>query len=255
MSTGSNSGDWFASEAFWERFFPFMFAEPQFVAAAENVAKIVALTGVTGGSLLDLACGPGRYVVPFAQAGFRVMGVDRTQYLLDRGRERARRAGVNAEWVAADMREFVRSAAFDLAINVFTSFGYFDNPADNRRVLENIFASLKPGGTFVIDLLGKEILASKFQPTQADTLADGTVMIQRRSVIDDWSRIDVEWILVKDGRASSSRLGHWIYSGREIRDLLASVGFTGVVLYGGFDGSTYGPQAQRLVAVAKKSRV
>ena len=67
--------------------------------------------------------------------------------------------------------------------------------------------------------------------------------------------IDVEWILVKEGRASSSRLGHWIYSGREIRDLLASVGFTGIVLYGGFDGSTYGPQAQRLVAVAKKSRV
>ena len=134
-------------------------------------------------------------------------------------------------------------------------FGYFEDPAENRRVLENIFASLKPGGTFVFEALGKEILASKFQPTQADTLADGTVMIQRRTVIDDWSRIEAEWILLEDGQASRHRLRHWIYSGREIRDLFANVGFTGVVLYGGLDGSAYGPQAQRLVAVAKKPHV
>jgi len=247
-----SDGNWFESDAFWERFYPFMFAEAQFALAAENMPKIVALSGVTGGSLLDLACGPGRYVLPFAQAGFRVTGVDRTRCLLDRGRERATRAGVEAEWVEADMRAFVRPAAFDLAINVFTSFGYFDDPAENRRVLENIFASLKPGGTFVFEAVGKETLASKFQPTQADTLADGTVMIQRRTVIDDWSRIDVEWILLNEGRASSYRLRHWIYSGREILDLLANVGFTGVVLYGGLDGSPYGPQAQRLAAVAKK---
>jgi SAM-dependent methyltransferase len=251
----ASSDDWFASDAFWQRFYPFMFAEPQFALAAENVPKIVALSGVSGGSLLDLCCGPGRYVVPFAQAGFRVTGVDRTRCLLDRGRERAAQAGVEAEWVAADMREFVRPAAFDLAINVYTSFGYFDDPAENRRVLENIFASLKPGGTFVFEALGKEILASKFQPTQADTLADGTVMIQRRTVIDDWSRIDVEWILLEEGQASRHRLRHWIYSGREIRDLFANVGFTGVVLYGGLDGSAYGPQAQRLAAVAKKPHV
>jgi SAM-dependent methyltransferase len=251
----ASGGDWFESEAFWERFYPFMFAEAQFALAAENAPKIVALAGVSGGSLLDLACGPGRYVVPFAQAGFRVTGVDRTRCLLDRGRERAEQAGLEAEWVAADMREFVRPAAFDLAINVFTSFGYFDDPAENRRVLENIFASLKPGGTFVFEAVGKEILAGKFQPTQAETLADGTVMIQRRAVIDDWSRIDVEWILLNGGQAASYRLQHWIYSGREILDLFANVGFTNVVLYGGLDGSPYGPQAQRLAAVAKKPHV
>ncbi len=89
-------------------------------------------------------------------------GVDRTRCLLERGRERATQIGVEAGWVAADMREFVRPAAFDLAINVFTSFGYFDDPAENRRVLENIFASLKPGGTFVFEAVGKEILAGKF---------------------------------------------------------------------------------------------
>lgn len=253
-SGGGDQGDWFESEALWTRFYPFMFGEAQFAAAVENVPKIVALSGVTGGSLLDLACGPGRFVVPFARAGFRVTGVDRTRFLLDKARERAAAAGATVELVESDMRHFVRPAAFDLVINVYTSFGYFDEPAENRRVLENILASLKRGGAFVIELLGKEILAGKFQPTQADTLADGSVMIQRRNVIDDWSRIDVEWILLEGGRASSYRLCHWLYSARELRDLLAGVGFEQIAIYGGLDGSPYGPQAQRLVAVARRPR-
>jgi SAM-dependent methyltransferase len=247
-------GDWFESEALWARFFSFMFSDAHFTAAVENVPKIVALTGVTGGSVLDLACGPGRFAVAFARAGFRVTGVDRTRFLLDKARERATQSGANVEWIEQDMREFVRPAAFDLALNVYTSFGYFDEAADNRRVLENILASLKPGATFVFEHIGKELLAARFQPTQADTLSDGSVMIQRRKVIDDWSRIDVEWIILEGGHATSFRLRHWLYSAREIRDLFASVGFTDISIYGGLDASPYGPQAQRLIAVAKKPR-
>jgi SAM-dependent methyltransferase len=248
----SDASNWFESEALWAKFFPFMFAEAHFTAAVENVPKIVALTGVTGGSVLDLACGPGRYVVPFAQAGFRVTGVDRTRFLLDEARERATKAGVAVECVEADMREFVRPSAFDLVLNVYTSFGYFDDAAENRRVLENIFASLKPGGTFLFEHIGKELLAGKLQPSQVDTLPDGTLMVQRRWIIDDWSRIDVEWILIQGDQATSFRLRHWLYSAREIRDLFAGVGFADTAIYGGLDGSTYGPQAQRLVAVARK---
>jgi SAM-dependent methyltransferase len=253
-SGGSDGGEWFESEALWARFYSFMFSDAHFAAAIESVPKILALTGVTNGNVLDLACGPGRFVVPFAQAGFSVTGVDRTRFLLDKARERAKQAGATVEWVEKDMRTFVRPAAFDLALNVYTSFGYFDDAAENRRVLENVFASLKPGGTFFFDHIGKEILAGKFQPTQADTLSDGSVMIQRRSITDDWSKIDVEWIILQGDRATSSRLRHWIYSAREIRDLFASVGFTDIAIYGSLDGAPYGPQSQRLIAVAKKPR-
>jgi SAM-dependent methyltransferase len=249
-----DSDKWFESEALWARFYSFMFSDAHFTAAVESVPKIVTLTGVTDGSVLDLACGPGRFAIAFAKAGFRVTGVDRTRFLLEKARGRAAQAGATAEWVEKDMREFVRPSAFDLALNVYTSFGYFDEPAENRRVLDNLFASLKPGGTFVFEHIGKELLAGKFQPSQVDTLPDGSVMIQRRNIIDDWSRIDVEWIMLEGGRATSFRLWHWLYSAREIRDLFASVGFTEISIYGGFDGSLYGPQAQRLVAVARKPR-
>jgi SAM-dependent methyltransferase len=247
-----DSENWFESEAFWAKLFPFMFSDAQIVRAAENVSKIVALSGVSRGSVLDLACGPGRYAVPFAKVGFQVTGVDRTRFLLDRARERATREGVTIEWVEQDMREFSRPNAFDLVLNVYTSFGYFDDAAENRRVLENILASLKPGGAFVFDHLGKEILAGKFQPTQAETFPDGTMLFQRRTVVEDWSKIDAEWILLEGERVTRFHLRHWLYSGREFRDLLTSVGFADISLYGFWDGSPYGPQAQRLIAVARR---
>ena len=165
-----NENEWFEDDAFWEQMFPFMFPDASFVAAAENVPKIVALTGISGGSVLDLACGPGRYAVPLAQAGFNVTGVDRTVFLLDKARDRATPGGAKIEWVEQDMRQFVRPAAFDLAINLFTSFGYFDEAAANRRVLENVYESLRPGGTFVFDHLGKEVLATRYQPTRSEAL-------------------------------------------------------------------------------------
>ncbi len=151
------------------------------------------------------------------------------------------------------MRDFVRPAAFDLAINVFTSFGYFDDPAENHRVLENIHTSLKPGGVFVFDHLGKELLAARFVPTRADVLPDGRIRFARQTITDDWTHIDAEWVLVEGSRASTFRLRHWIYSGQEIRDLLTSAGFRDVSLYGGFDGVPYDPQAARQVAVARKA--
>ncbi len=246
---------WFEDETFWARTFPFMFPEASFEAAAGNVPKILALAGIAGGSLLDLACGPGRYAIPFALAGFAVTGVDRTRLLLDRARERARREGASVEWVEQDMRAFTRPGAFDLAINVFSSFGYFDEADENRRVLENIFVSLKPGGALVFDHLGKEVLAARYQPTRSEALADGAIMIHRTAIVDDWSRVDSQWILVEGSSASSFRLRHWVYSGRELREMFTSVGFADVLLYGTFDGTPYGPEAQRLIAVARKPSV
>ncbi len=246
--------EWFHCEKFWEEMYPFMFSETRFVAAVDDVPKIAALSGISTGSLLDLACGPGRYAIPFARAGYSVTGVDCTSYLLRKARDLAMRAEVSVEWVEQDMREFLRPATFDLAINLFTSFGYFDEEADNRRVLENLYASLKPGGVFVFDHLGKEVLAAKLQPTLSEALPDGRLLVQRVSVIDDWSRIEGEWIVVGENGRSSFHNRHWLYSGQEIRGLLSSVGFAEVSLYGSLGMTPYGPQAQRLVAVARKAQ-
>lgn len=245
--------EWFDNDAFWQELFPFMFPEQRFAAAEEEVEKVLALTKPGGKAALDLCCGPGRCSIALAQAGFRVTGVDRTKYLLNRARERTRAAKVTIEWVQDDMRDFARAEAFDLALSMFTSFGFFDDKDEDVQVLANVLTSLKPGGVFLMDVMGKERVAKILQPTTSDEFPDGTKLIQRHEIFDDWTRIRNEWILIRKGKAKSFRFHHTIYSGQELRDRIEQVGFTDVKLYGNLDGDEYGPNAQRLIAVGRRA--
>ncbi|HUD68552.1 MAG TPA: class I SAM-dependent methyltransferase [Candidatus Sulfotelmatobacter sp.] len=245
--------DWFENEDFWRDFYPYMFPPERFSAAKEEVNRIVTLTQCRGGSLLDLCCGPGRHAVEFAQCGFQVTGVDRSPFLLDRARDHASRAGLSIEWIMEDMRNFVRPSTFDLACNLFTSFGYFKDEHDDLRVLRNVHKSLKDTGVLVIEVVSKERLARTWQNTISTELADGSLLVQRPQIRDDCCRVYSEWILVKDGCSRSFGFEHTIYSGRELKDRLSSCGFEPVQLFGDLQGSIYDLEAKRLIAVARKS--
>src|ERR1039457_5861482 len=148
--------EWFENESLWRELYPYVFPVERVAAAVGQVTGILALAGVNGGAVLDLCCGPGRHAVEFARRGFTVTGVDRSAFLLERARERAAVAAAPVEWVLDDMREFRRPASFDLACNLFTSFGYFEREEDNLRVLRNVWESLRDGGALVMDMVGRE---------------------------------------------------------------------------------------------------
>ncbi len=119
-------------------------------------------------------------------------------------------------------------------------------------MLQNIYQSLNPGGTCLLDMVGKEWLARVFQPTASEKLSDGSILVQRHEIFDEWSRIRNEWIVIKDGKAASFKFHHTIYSGQELKDRLLQVGFAKVKLFGNLDGDEYGLNASRLVAVGWK---
>lgn len=244
--------DWFENEDFWRDFYSFMFSPERFAAAKDEVGQIMALTQCAGGRLLDLCCGPGRHSVEFAHRGFQVTGVDRSPFLLKRAREHASQANVAVEWVEEDMRTFVRPAQFDLACSLFTSFGYFDTEQDDLKVLRNIQQSLKKGGVAVIDVISKERLARVWQSAMCFELSDGSLLLQRPEIRDDWCRVRTEWILMKDGRTRNFSFEHNLYSGRELKDRLLSSGFEHVQLFGSLAGAPYDLNPMRLVAVARK---
>jgi len=134
--------EWHTNEQFWEAFGPFMLSAAQLEAAPAEVEQAIKLVGLPdAGRVLDLPCGIGRHSIEFARRGHPVTAVDRTATYLTQARSRAGQAGVSIEFVQADMREFVRPGAFDLVLNLFTSFGYFETVEEESRTLANFLAS------------------------------------------------------------------------------------------------------------------
>jgi SAM-dependent methyltransferase len=244
--------EWFGDESLWIETYPFTFSEQRFAMAEEEVGKILALVNFRGASVLDLCCGPGRHAVVLAKRGCSVTGVDRSKFLLEKAAERAKAEGVRVEFLEQDMRDFSRPAAYDLVINFFTSFGYFNDREADSKVLRNIYRSLKPAGACLLEMISKEWLARHLLATTSMEAPDGTLRIERHEIFDDWSRIRNEWIFIKEGRAKVFRFHHTIYSGQELKDRLYQVGFKRVQLFGSLDGDEYGVNARRLIAAAWK---
>ncbi|MEE9518176.1 MAG: class I SAM-dependent methyltransferase [Candidatus Adiutricales bacterium] len=242
---------WFEDESFWIDMYPFLFPQKRMEEADFEIEKLLNLIEFKGDSVLDLCCGPGRHAISLAKRGFSVTAVDRTSFFLEKGRQRAKSEKLDIEFVLQDMLSFKRPESFDLALNLWTSFGYFDRKEDDLTVLDNIYQSLKAGGVCLIDLFGKETLAEDFQPTTSDELADGTILVQRHKIFDNWTRIRNEWILIKNGIAKSYTFHHTLYSGQELMDRLERVGFTDIRLFGDYEGTEYGPEARRLIAAAR----
>ncbi len=244
--------EWFDEDAFWRELYPFMFPEKRFADAAAQIGKVLKLIKPKGKAVLDLCCGPGRWAIPLAQKGFSVTGVDRTKFFLEVARKKAKAARVRIEWVQQDMRDFVRPNSFDLVLSMLTSFGYFDKRDEDQLVLRNMFANLKPGGICLIDVAGKEQIARIYQPTTSEKLPNGDLLIQRHRITDAWSRMQNEWILVRNGRAKTFKFHHTIYSAQELSDRLTEAGFKQIKVYGSLNGDEYDLNAQRLIVVGRK---
>jgi SAM-dependent methyltransferase len=243
---------WYEQDEFWETV-P-MFGPERIAAAPQEVDQVISLLGIEpGATVLDMCCGIGRHSLEFARLGYTVTGVDRTVAYLQTARQAAAAQSLDVEWIQADAREFLRPEAFDHAINLYTSFGYFEDPAQDRLMAENIFRSLRPGGSLIMDLMGKERLARIFTPRSWEPLPDGSLFLQERAIKDDWTWIENLWILIQDGQKQEFRLGHRLYDGAGLKALLLDTGFESVALYGDMAGAPYDNEALRLVAVAHKA--
>ena len=243
---------WHEDDDFWRSMAPFMFDEARWENAPAEVDQLIALLGLApGSSILDCPCGPGRHTLELSRRGYHVTGVDRTVAYLAEARQRAAAENLAPELLEADMRQFSRPGAFDAALSLFTSFGYFDDPDENLLVLQNFYQSLKVGGVLLMEMSGKEILARVYR--QRDWREhEGAFLLEERNTAANWSRMENRWILVKDGVVKMKRFAHWLYSAAELGKMLADSGFDQVEFLGDMEGAAYDHEAKRLVAVAHK---
>ena len=243
---------WYENDGFWELWGPIMFNARRIENTTEEVANLISLLDIkTGDRILDLCCGIGRHSLELARHGFEVTGVDRTLYYLSVAIVEAKKEKLKIEFVNEDMRKFHRPNTFDIVINMFTSFGYFENQDDDKKVVLNVYQSLKKGGRFLIDVQGKETLAAIFRERDWHR-EGGAIVLEERKVTQDWSWMDNKWILIKNGKIYENTLSHRIYSATELKALLKECGFNKVKVYGDLAGSPYDQNARRLVVVASK---
>jgi SAM-dependent methyltransferase len=243
---------WHENDAFWKTMAAAMFDEQRWDAAPGQVDLIKRLLGVNPGSRIrDLGCGPGRHARALARRGFDVTGVDRTAAYLEEARARAIREDLVIEFVQEDMRRFCRPNTFDAALSMFTSFGYFEDPAENRQVLVNVNRSLKDTGVLILELMGKEILARIF--TERDwSEQEGGFLLQERKLGKNWSWMENRWILLQGAEQHEFKISHWLYSASELTMMLMGCGFGAVDIFGDLEGAPYDHTARRLVAIARK---
>jgi len=240
---------WHEKEEFWE---DNPFPEKIIERAENEVSRLIELVDANEDmKVLDLCCGVGRHSIEFAKRGYDVTGVDKTGHYLQDARQRAKEEGADIEFVKDDMRDFKRNEKFDIVINLFTSFGYFEEEEENVKVLENVYESLKTDGKFILDVMGKEIIARIFIEKDWNEF-EGDFKLMERSIEKDWSWLNNRRIKITDEGVKEYNVSHWLYSAKELKDMLKNVGFSSVDVYGGFDGRDYDEEADRLVVVGKK---
>ncbi|GAA2799431.1 class I SAM-dependent methyltransferase [Saccharopolyspora taberi] len=199
--------------------------------------------------VLDLACGHGRIANRLAALGMRTTGIDITPLFLDRARQDARERGVTVDYVQGDIRSLPWTGRFDAVVSWFTAYGYFDD-ADNRRVLDEAFRALRPGGRLLIELNNPVFILRNFQPTGVQE-ADGDLMIDRRWLDPLTSRNVVERIVVRGDRVRRMRFFVRMFTFPEIRDWLLAVGFTEVTGHGE-DGEALTADSPRMLVLARR---
>jgi SAM-dependent methyltransferase len=195
--------------------------------------------------VLDLACGSGRHAAELERSGARVVGFDLSPPMLRRAKARTR-----APLVRGDMRAlpFI-PGTFALAVNLFTSFGYFRDDAEHELVLRQVAAALAPGGRFVLDYLNAEEVRRSLRPTEERRAGGSIVRITRRFSVE--GRFVVKEIELPDeGRTFQERVR--LYAAEELKGLLTGAGLAVTAWYGDYSGAPGGPDAPRVILVGVK---
>jgi len=244
--------EWFADGEFWKFIVPWMFHEGRWGAASEEISQVLDLIPIRGsGQVLDLCCGPGRHALELARRGYSVTGIDLTEAYVEKARALAERQRLQAEFTQCDMRDLEFELRYDLALNMFTSFGYFERVEDDYRVASKVERALLPGGSFLIEMIGKEVAARHFR-AQERIEKGGVVVLEEKKVLGAWERIWFRRTVICRGKTSTYVASHRLYSGCELKELLLTAGFVNPRIYGSLEGVPYDENARRLVVVATK---
>ena len=206
-----------------------------------------------GARVLDIGCGHGRHSLELARRGLHVTGIDASPRSLAIARTTAAEEALDVELRELDMRTLDYDGEFDAAISLFTSFGFFDE-ADNQAVLDGAARALRPGGSFVVDVINPPGLFPVYRDHFWETLDDGTLFLQEHDYDHLSGRNRATWTFVRpDGTRSELRHSVRIYTAPELSTMLQAAGLTVGGAWGGWAGEPLDRAARRLIVQATRT--
>lgn len=241
----------------WQSFFDettgqIMFHEEAWQRAEQSCDALISLLGLApGAKILDLACGPGRFAIPLAKRGFRVVGLDICELYLDQARAKAQEHRLQIEFVHGDMRAIPFENEFDAVINLFTSFGYFEREEDHLQVLREVRKSLKLGGRFLLELQNYHWLIKHFQARDW-VERSGCLILEERKFNFERNRIESRWIVLRGAERKEYKLSLRVFTLAELLELFAQAGLKVLGYYGGLRGEPWSLEANRLAILAER---
>lgn len=222
-----------------------------------EVRFIIDKLGIQRGArVLDLCCGAGRHTVELAAKGFDMVGVDLSMFLLKRALDTATKKKLSIKFVHGDMRKLTFRSIFDAVFNVQTSFGYFDD-LTNFKVLQSIYASLKPGGIFLIETVNRDFIMDDM-PLRLFWMGDGCKVLEESNVESLSGVLKVKRSIVLDDNSKppyEQTMSIRLYSTTEMRQLLSRAGFNVLELVGDFslpDPRHFGAYSPHNIFIAEK---
>jgi ubiquinone/menaquinone biosynthesis C-methylase UbiE len=253
MSSGLSKA---VAKDWWRDFFEPLVGEvmfaPKIVASDAEVDQIIRRSKAKPPmAVLDLACGIGRHSVCFAQRGLRVTGFDYSKPYLQQAKRTAHAARQAIKFVHGDMRKvhtYVGPNRFDLAICVFTSFGYFARRTDDQKVLRSVYRVLRPGGAFVVNTVNRSAAVKRLRsPVSLGSEPLPSVFMIDQVRYDRKSRQTVTTWTIIDTRRAKARVARKsfrvnVYSHAELRRLLTTAGFEIETVWGMLPGGRFDPK-------------
>jgi SAM-dependent methyltransferase len=213
--------------------------------------KVVALIADTIGNrpvarVLDLACGSGRHSRYLGRRWW-TSGVDLSQVLL----LAALKNDTPARLVRADIRALpYRYDSFDLVVNLFTSFGYFETDTEHETVVRDLSRVIRSGGTFVIDYLNAKVVRDGVVPRDQKVINGKSVDVHREISSD--GRFVVKHIDIKeDGHHFIERVR--LFTSEDLVSMLEAADFHIEQSYGDYDGAALTDESSRVILFARRN--
>lgn len=206
-------------------------------------------------TILDMPCGYGRHSSALAEKGYQVLGIDSSRIMLKKARQELKNlpriSQKRLSYELADMRSYCAPKKFDAVLNLFTSFGYFED-AENEKVMENLCGSVRLGGVVVIDLRNplRDIIELSATDWNREEKAGGVCIIQTLDPISMHHSLTYRF---KDRGMQKEKIAIFReYFLPEMRSIFKKFGCRIEKTFGDFKANPYSAMSSRLIVVARR---